>query len=348
MQRLLIHLHDQHEPSLRYSVLVPSKSVETWQHHLPNFTIVAADQKQYSFQEQLSLLFLLIRLHPNLTHFTMPQQPVLWFGRSVTTIHDNILIHYENIDDINPFVYRVRKLIFTNLVRLVIWRSRYIISPTEYVRQDLIRFSRGSYAHKIIVTPEAGDTVDEDPEPIAPLENTRFLFFVGNAFPYKNVRRIILAFQKLKNSYPDLQLALAGKKEFFYEQLEEFTKKEHIDDVHFLGFISDGQKKWAFQHAVSFVTASLEEGFCIPLAEAMVEGCPVISSNASCLPEVAGDGAIYFDPHSTDELVARISEVLDSESLRNSLIARGKKHVKKFSWKRMARQTRDTYKDSLR
>ena len=113
-------------------------------------------------------------------------------------------------------------------------------------------------------------------------------------------------------------------------------------------YVSEGEKRWLFQNAQAYVVASLSEGFHIPGLEAMYEGCPVISSNATCLPEVYGSSALYFDPHSTADLVEKISELLEKPALRSELQKKGLKQVKKFSWQRMAEQTQDIYTKVLR
>lgn len=344
MQRLLENLHDHHaDDGNGYTALVPSKHVDKWQMRLPNFDVVAADQKWYTLAEQWSLYRQLRALKPDLVHFTMPQQPFLYTGPAVTTIHDMTLIRHENIDDMNPLVYRFKKFVFLTLVRVVLRRATQIITPTEFVRQDLGVFFGKTYLKKITVTYEAGEIPTVSPEPLKKFVGKEYFCFVGNAFPYKNVKRIILAHQKLIATHPDTHLLLAGKKDFFYEELEQFVKNESIPNIHFLGFISDGEKRWMLQNAVGFVTASQSEGFCIPLLEAMYEDCPVLASNASCIPEVAGDAALYFNPNSTNELAKLMKRLLEKRNVRTALIEKGRKRVKDFSWRKMAEQTHSVY-----
>lgn len=347
MQRLLENLHDHHAEEFHYSVLIPSEHVEKWAARLPSFDIISADQKWYSLSEQWSLYWQLRGLKPDLVHFTMPQQPFLYTGPAVTTIHDTTLIRFANLDDSNQLLYRIKQVIFTALVKTVIKRAKCIITPTEYVKNDLASLVDVKYKEKFTVTLEAGEPSDDPVTPIDEFVGKSFFFFVGNAFPYKNVGLVIDAFEQFKKDHPEALLLLAGKKEFFYEQLEREVEKRGIPDVHFLGFITDGEKRWALQHAEAFVTASLSEGFCIPLLEAMYENCPVLSSNVSCLPEVAGDAAVYFDPHSVDELAERMNDVYKNESLRDKLITLGQQRVKQFSWKKMTDETVEIYKASL-
>ena len=346
MQRLLHFLHEQPHENYQYVVLVPSKSIEKWSGKYPDFTFEVADQPSYTFAEQVSLYRQIKALKPDLVHFTMPQQPLLWTGNAVTTIHDTTLVRYENID-INPLVYKARKAVFTYLFNTVLKRSRRILTPTEFVRHDLLNYSKKLPPEHVIVTLEAGDPIDAEPEEIAELKGKEYLCFVGNAFPYKNIGRTIEAFAEIKISHPNLHLALAGKKDFFYEKLEAEAKEKGIKDIHFLGFISDGEKRWLYQNGTAMVTSSLSEGFCIPLLEAMYEGCPVLSSNASCLPEVAGDAALYFDPHSTEDLANKMRQILNNPAMSKLLRGKGYERVKKFSWERMAKQTYEVYEEIL-
>ncbi len=344
MQRLLENLHDNHAEAYSYTVLMPNEHVPKWQQRLSGFNVVGADQKWYTVAEQWSFYWLLRSLKPHLVHFTMPQQSFLWTRPAITTIHDTILLRIENIDDINPYVYKFKKAVFTLLVKVVMRRAKAVLTPTNRAKQDLVDFAKGKYAEKIYITPHSGEPSDDAPAAIEALDGKKYFVFIGNAFPYKNVQRIIDAFAVFKETHPGYHLALAGKKEFFYEELERKATEQGIKDVHFLGFISDGEKRWVLQNAVAFITASKEEGFGIPLFEAMFEGCPALSSNASCLPEVGGDAALYFDPDSTDELVALMEKMDTDEPLRQELIAKGKKRVSEFSWKKTADLTMEVYK----
>ncbi len=338
MQRLLENLNDDYAATdgNKYTALVPSDHVDKWQARLTNIDVVASDYKWYSFAEQFGLYWQLRSLKPDLVHFTMPQQPLLWTGPAVTTIHDMTLIRFENVDPgESRIVYLVKQRVFNTLLRVVMWRAKAILTPTEFVRQDLASFFGKKYLSKIHATHLAGEIPDETPEVIEQFDGKPFLFFIGNAFPYKNIWRIIEAFREVQKNYPDLQLLLAGKKDGFYQELERRTLDEGINNVHFLGFISDGEKRWALQNARAFVTASYSEGFCMPVLEAMIEGAPVISSNASCLPEVVGDAGILFNPDSSQELVEALSNLLGDETMRQDLIERGKRHAGGFSWKKM-------------
>ncbi len=344
-ERLIDHLQQMPDDNT-YTIIVLEKEADYYKPTDTRFRIVTTKADYYTFGEQIRLAMLLYRLKPDLVHFTMPQQPMLWFGRRVTTIHDTTLVRYENVD-MNIIIYRLRRLVFIGLLRNVIWRSKRIIVPTNFVRDDLDEWTRGRYTDKLVVTYEAGDMINSDPEEVDELRGKKYLFYVGNAFPYKNLWTIVDAYRQIKPDYPDLHLVFAGKRDHFYDELEKRINSEHIHDTHLLGYVSDGEKRWAMKHAAAYVVASRSEGFNIPLQEAMHENCPVVSSDASCLPEVAGKGAMYFDPHSTDSLANTLREVLDDQKLRTRLVSEGQKQIKKFSWSKMARETYDVYTSAL-
>lgn len=351
MQRLLENINDSHATASdhQYTALVPSQHVNKWQKRLDNIKVIGADQKWYSFAEQLSLYRQLRQLKPDLVHFTMPQQPLLWRGPAITTIHDVTLIRFDNVrPGESTLVYKFKKQVFHALLRVVMRRAQAILTPTEFVRQDLADFFGRKYINKIHATPLAGEIPDETPTPIAKYEGRKFLLALGNGFPYKNVWRVIDGFRQLKQKHPDLHLLVAGKKDEFYLELEKRAKSEGITEAHFLGFISDGEKRWAYQNAAAYVTASYSEGFCMPVLEAMIEGCPVVASNVSCLPEVVGDAGVLFNPDSTESLVAALEPVLTDESLRTELINKGTAHASSYSWPRMVSQAVGVYEVALK
>ena len=165
--------------------------------------------------------------------------------------------------------------------------------------------------------------------------------------PHKNLERFIEAFASLKSAHPELTLALVGKQDKNYQRIESMVKKKNIANVHFTGFATDAQLRWLYEHCAAYVFPSLSEGFGLPGLEAMMHGAPVVSSNATCLPEIYGDAAHYFDPTDVQAMADAINEVLTDKKLRDNLIQKGREQVKKYSWQRMAEQTLAIYQKVL-
>ncbi len=141
---------------------------------------------------------------------------------------------------------------------------------------------------------------------------------------------------------------LSGKKEYFYSTLEQSIKGRELKNIHVSGIVSDQVANWLYAHAQLFVWPSLSEGFGLPGIEAMLHGLPVASSNATCLPEVYGDAAIYFDPLNTAEMASVIKNTLNNPALLRDLSAKGKQKAATYSWRRMAEQTLGIYQNALK
>jgi glycosyltransferase involved in cell wall biosynthesis len=112
--------------------------------------------------------------------------------------------------------------------------------------------------------------------------------------------------------------------------------------------VSEGELKWMYMNTAAYVFPSLSEGFGLPGIEAMIHGAPVVSSSATCLPEVYGDATVYFDPNNTFDMASKISSVLSSAGLRGELIKKGRERAAKFSWQKMASQTQKVYESALK
>ncbi len=167
-----------------------------------------------------------------------------------------------------------------------------------------------------------------------------FLFYVGNAHPHKNVEGLIKAFLQLRNKNQYIQLVLSGNGHYFWDRIkEEYIQK----DIIYTGFISDDELVALYKSCKAYVLPSFEEGFGIPLLEAMACGAPVVSSNRASLPEVGGDAAIYFNPESVSDMVLKIATVLNSTKLQQELVEKGQKRLKEFSWEKMVKETLAVY-----
>jgi glycosyltransferase involved in cell wall biosynthesis len=170
-----------------------------------------------------------------------------------------------------------------------------------------------------------------------------FILFVGTLQPRKNITSLIKAFAKVaqEEKLPKgLQLVIVGRKGWLYEEILEAPKELGIDKkVKFLENVENDELPLFYKNALCFVLPSLYEGFGLPVLEAMQQGCPVITSNISSLPEAGGDAALYVDPEDVDDIAKKITQLVNSEKLRKELVEKGKEQVKKFSWEKTAKQT---------
>jgi len=177
----------------------------------------------------------------------------------------------------------------------------------------------------------------------------KYLLHVGTLNPRKNIQFIINIFQKITGDLPGYKLVITGKKSWYYQTLVAEAKRLNImDKVIFTGYVPDEDTPYLINGAEIFLFPSLYEGFGLPPLEAMTAGIPVISSNSSSLPEVVGEGGILLSP--TDELgwIRNIKAIINNPNLKRSLIAKGLKQAKKFSWQKCALETLEVYEELLR
>jgi glycosyltransferase involved in cell wall biosynthesis len=278
-------------------------------------------------------------------HFTMVQQPVFYRGKVVTTMQDLTTLRFKNPAK-NPVVFTLKQQVYKYVNKRVAKKSAAIITPTQFVKDDV-----AAYTHipldKITVTLEAGDAIPDSPTPLPYLQDKEFIMYVGRPTPHKNLERLIAAFQKLHTDHPNLRLVLTGKKDANYRRIEEMVTSKGVERVIFTDYVSEAELRWMYEHCAAYIFPSLSEGFGLPPLEAMAHGAPVVSSNATCLPEVNGPAAHYFDPYNIDDMAQKISEVISNPKLRETLTKSGFEQIKRYSWQRMSEQTLALYDQVL-
>lgn len=344
IDRLVEYLSKLH-PDFETTLLTKPHRVEYFKSLAPNFEVLATPYKEYTFSEQLGYWRQIKKLKADLVHFAKTEQPILYRGRTVTTVHDLTTARFRNPAK-NYLIFTVKRWVYRWVIKVVASKSKAIIAPSNFVREDLCHYTKVD-SNKVHVIYEATDKIPDKPEPFKELEGQQFIMYVGRPQPHKNLERLIQAFARLKHQYPALKLVLVGKKDILYERHQELIKKQGIKDVYFTGFVSEGQLRWLYENTAAYVFPSLSEGFGLPPLEAMAHGAPVVSSNSTCLPEINGDGAHYFNPLDVQDIAAKINDVLTSKKLKDKLIAGGQKQIAKYSWQGMAEQTLNIYREIL-
>ncbi|HEX7633287.1 MAG TPA: glycosyltransferase family 1 protein [Candidatus Saccharimonadales bacterium] len=330
-----------------YVILLKPEDMNAYKFSNPRFTKVATPHKEYTFAEQLGFAWQLYRLKADLVHFSMTQQPLLYRKKSVTTIHDLTTARFYNPDK-KRTSFVIKQQVYKFLIKRVARHAKAILTPSEFVKNDVRQFANIT-ADKITVTYEAADTITDSPTALPDLQNKQFIMYIGRPTPHKNLERLIEAYELLRAQHPALTLVLAGKKDANYHRIEASLQKRGLKPprIIFTDFVTEGQLRWLYENCAAYVFPSLSEGFGLPGLEAMQHGAPVVSSNATCLPEIYGDAAHYFDPLDTQAMADAINEVLTNKTLRKTLIQNGHQQVKKYSWQRMAEQTLEVYNQSL-
>ncbi len=175
----------------------------------------------------------------------------------------------------------------------------------------------------------------------------QYLLFVGDRLDYKNFDLFIKAITPLLKKEKDLQVVCAGGRPFTQRELAHLTELDVVSKVRYHEIYDDATLGALYKNATAFAFPSLNEGFGLPILEAFAFDCPVLVSDNSCFPEIAGDAARYFDPTDAESMLASVEEVLGSTKLRQQMTKRGAVRLRDFSKETMALQTLDCYKATL-
>lgn len=343
VERLITYLQDV-DTKNQYSIIVPEKDKDFWTPHNKNFTVRTVNYDNYSFGEQIGFNDYLKKLNADLVHFCMPQQPLAYKGKKVTTFHDLTLLKTYNSDK-NWLIFHAKQKIGKYVFRRVAQENDHIIAISKFTKNELQAFTPVP-DEKISVIYESSDVSDIAPKKYQ-LPFKKYLLYVGQQSDYKNIKRLGDAHQILLAKYPDLGLVLVGKKNASALTNEAYFNSRNYKNILFTGYVDDNNLSWLFTNAQAYVFPSLMEGFGLPGLEAMGHGTPVASSNATCLPEVYGQAAHYFNPLDTSDMADAIDQVLSNDKLRIRLAKAGYKQIKKYSWKKQAQETHRIYQRVL-
>ena len=299
--------------------------------------------------EQTILPIELLRERADLLHALGFVSPIAWRGRTVVTVYDLSFLRF-------PEVYnRANRLYLGTFTPPSLRRADRVITISEDARRDVIELCG--------VAPERVTAIllaaDERFCPSAPAEveafraqhglPERFVLYQGTLQPRKNVETLVRAYALLRNQGSDDHcLVLAGPRGWQYEPIFELIRELGLEgSVTFPGFVPDDELPLWYSSATVFAFPSRYEGFGLPLLEAMACGTPVVSSNASSLPEVVGDAGLLVDPADVEGLCSALRRLLEDGTLRQALSSAGQARAQTFSWRRTASETVRVYREVL-
>jgi len=331
-----------------YCIFLRKENWSTFVPPSPKWKKILADFPWYSWQEQLLFPSVLRKERCDVYHFPHFNVPLLAPKPFVVTVHDLILSRFPTVKatTLGPVRYAFKYLMYHLVMRYALRASAAVIAVSEYTKQDILKEYSIEPA-KIFVTYE-GVT---HPEVARPKKNILqnygivepYLLYVGNAYPHKNLEGLLRAFPDVRKIRKELSLVLVGKDDYFFQRLKQFVREQSIEKVVFPGFVPDDDLQCVYAHADAYVFPSLYEGFGLPPLEAMANGTPVVSSKASCLPEVLGSAVVYFDPRDQRDMIEALVRIGRDVSLRKELQKRGYERVQRYNWASMAEKTKSIY-----
>jgi glycosyltransferase involved in cell wall biosynthesis len=282
----------------------------------------------------------------DLLHSTAYTMPPISTIKAVVTIHDLSCFVYPQYHTEANYQF------VTKNVHQAARHANFIIADSENTKKEIIRFLHVPEEKIDVIYLAAGEAFNKkcSSESIIQIRNkygikNPYFLVVGSIEPRKNLASALIAFKALREIRRiDYQFVVAGGKGWENESFYQLLKKLNIDNSLILtGYIPEGDLPGLYQGAEVFVYPSFYEGFGLPVLEAMASGTPVITSNTSSLPEVAGDAAVLINPTEIFDLYEAMEAVVTKPSLREELKGKGLEQSKKFSWEKTAQQTLQVY-----
>jgi glycosyltransferase involved in cell wall biosynthesis len=278
------------------------------------------------------------RTRPDVTFVPAHTLPRFFPGKAAVTVHD---LGYLYFPEAHPAKDR----------RYLDWSTGYsarratrVLADSEATRRDLMQHYEIEADKICVVYPGVDEGLKpvRDPARLAAVQQKyglpdRYLFFLGTLQPRKNIERLVQAFARWQSmsGNREVGLVLGGKAGWLYR--EEWTVG--VEHVHLTGYVADEDVATLYSGALALVFPSLYEGFGFPVLEAMRCETPVLCSNTSSLPELAGEAALLVDPSDVEAMAAAIERLVGNAGLRDELVARGRKQVQRFTWANAAQAT---------
>ncbi|MDD4476683.1 MAG: glycosyltransferase family 1 protein [Patescibacteria group bacterium] len=347
IEQLIKHL-EKTDARNEYAIFLRKANWNEYEPSTPNFHKILADVPWYGWAEQIKMPLIIKKEKVDLMHFPHWNIPFFYHGRFIVTIHDLILFHYPSrqASALGPAAYWFKNLAYKIILRRAARRAEHIIAVSEYTKKDIIQ--------NLKISSEKISVVHLAPCPMTRIKQDNslqkyglarpYVLYIGVAYPHKNLERLLEAWNIFTRKYgDDYQLALAGKKNYFYNRLLNGDLIKQSNNIVFIDFVPDENLFFLLKNASLYIFPSLYEGFGLPPLEAMLSNTPVISSNASCLPEILGDAAYYFNPSDANEIAEAINRGLKDKKMRENLLKNAKQTLARYSWDKTAKKTLEIY-----
>jgi len=323
-----------------------------------NFKIVKLEGGSYPMWEQFALPKAAREAGCQILHCTSNTAPVNCKIPLVVTLHDIIYMEssYAKILTGSATTYQkfgnvYRKLVVPRVVKM----SRKIITVSHFEKNRIGEFFGMKGDNRLTAVYNGVSEHFKPVTDVAELKRVKekyhlpdhYFFFLGNTDPKKNTKGTLKAFSDfLKQTSSDYKLVMLDYDRSELEKLlDEIGDKNLIDQIVLTGYVINTDLPAIYCQSKVFLYPSLRESFGIPMLEAMACGVPVITSNTSSMPEVAGSAALIIDPFKPEEITEAIIKLVDDEDLREKIILKGLEQAAKFSWKAMAKSVLDIYNE---
>ncbi|OGK17946.1 hypothetical protein A3G67_04830 [Candidatus Roizmanbacteria bacterium RIFCSPLOWO2_12_FULL_40_12] len=345
VRNLLYYLGSNLPSDVQVYIYLTERDFDTASFKEKNFIKRKANFQWHTFSEQTGFLKTILADNLDLMHFTYFSYPILYRRSFISTVHDltPYLFKTGRSSTKNILLYKLKHFFFTRILKSQIKNAKAIITPTQAVKNQILKHFSNKYEKKIHAIYEG---LNEELLQIK--ENTDlkksfsedFMVYIGNFYPHKNVERLIKAFTRINK---DIQLVLAGPDDFFARRIQRliiefgqtkriiFYKNPTLSDLVFF-----------YKHAKALINPSLSEGFGLPMIEALYYNCPILGSDIEVFQEVLNKNYRSFDPYNDASMSYAISSFLEKPTNNSN-----KELLKKYSFEKMTKETTDLYKVHL-
>ena len=316
-----------------------------------NFRVEVLTSRPYPYWEQVLLPKYLKKLRPDILHCTANTAPLFCKANMIITIHDVIYMESVNFSGstYQNFGNLYRKFIVAKVAR----KAKFIITVSNYEREvisKILKIDQGKI--KVIYNGVNPQFKKIEKKFLQPFKNKyrlpdRFILHFGNTAPKKNTIGVLRAFSIYSgNNTSDYSLVITDSSRDYIESLlKEINHTGLINKIQILNYISFTEVPLLYNLATVFLYPSHRESFGMPIIESMACGVPVITSNTSALPEIAGGAALLADPKSAEDIAEKINMLISDDNIYSDYKEKGFKNALRFNWTDAAKQTLEIYKE---
>lgn len=340
-QNILQHLIAMNQ-DINFIIFANEISAQIFNFNYPNVQVIIKKFKKINkwkliLYQQTGLLLKLFFEKVNFLYCPSLAVPI-FYKKKIVTIHDCAFVRFKEEATFLSRLY----------LRIVFLSAKYfsikIVTISNFSKQEIMELFSINKDKLVLIyeaAPKMPDISEAESEQILEkfnLKDKKYFFYIGNMRPRKNIKRLLEAWDIFYLKNPDYFLVLAGKNDYGIKVNND--KRVILTDI-----ISDKEKVALYKKSVAFVFPTLYEGFGLPVLEAQFLGTPLITSNTSSLPEVAGSAAVFIDPYDTKSILTGLEQVIAPNFPRDKLIKDGFTNCQKFSWEKATQELSKLIRD---
>ncbi len=333
----------------QYFIFLKKSNYDDYQPKNKNFKKVLANYPWYSLQEQIFFPIKIKKYKLDLMHYPHFNVPIFNPTKFVVTVHDLIPFHFPSraATLLNPLFYKIKQCGYKIVLKSALKKSKKVITVSNFTKNDILKNFQFVPSEKIIVVYEGANFYQDKQEAS---QNDyynyygQYLLYIGNAYPHKNLKILIDAFNLLKQEVQSLNLVIIGTNDYFFQKIKKENNQNK--NIIFIDDVDDKDLLNIIKNALILISPSFYEGFGLTNVEAMLLGTPVIASDIEIFQEILKDAAAaFFNPSDSLDLFKKIKKFLNlSEDNKKVIIERGIALAQKYQWKKMAEETLKIYR----